>query len=57
MLCSYNIDVIFYDIFYDVHMIYNVRFCDIFCDVHVVYIYVIFYDIFLWYSRVINEMF
>jgi hypothetical protein len=37
MICSYNIDVMFYDIFCNVYVVYNVMFCDIFCDVHVVY--------------------
>jgi hypothetical protein len=48
--CSRGIHVMFYDIFYDVHVAY--MWCSIiyFCDIHVVcvwYIHVMLYDVFL----------
>ena len=50
MLYLYSIDVVFYDAFSDIHMIYNVIFYDCFswcymflCDVHVLfYIHMIY---------------
>ena len=49
MLCSYGISVMFYDVFYDVHMVYNFIFYDVFCGS--CSIHVMFYNFFMMFTR------